>query len=160
MAHIAGCTYCAFRTGLPTICCPILNSNFSLPAPIDDQVDRPTLIECIRFRGRKARINVPQEIGIKYYQFGLLLLEDKTGAKIDSIAHKHRDVPEQINMEILKEWTTGRGKHPVTWKTLVEVLHDIELSTLAGEIEALKCHEAVGVEIINNIPNDDPITER
>ena len=144
-----------FRAGLLTIYCL-----FSLPALIDDQVDQPTLIECIRFRGRKARINIPQEIGIKYYQFGLLLLEDDTGAKIDSIAHKHRDVPEQINMGVLKEWITGRGKHPVTWKTLVEVLRDIELSTLAEEIEAVKCHEAVGVEIINNIPNDDPITER
>ena len=148
MAHIAGCTYCAFRTGLPTVCCL-----FSLSAPIDDQVDQPTLIECIRFRGRKARINVPQEIGVKYYQFGLLLLEDHNGAKIDSIAHKHRDVPEQVNMEVLKEWITGRGKHPVTWKTLVEVLHDIELSTLAGEIEAVKCPEAVGEEV----PNDDPL---
>ena len=56
-------------------------------------------------------------------------------------------------MEVLKEWIIGRGKHPVTWKTLVEVLHDIELSTLAGEIEAVKCPEAVGEEV----PNDDPV---
>ena len=27
----------------------------------------------------------------------------------------------------------------MTWTTLVEVLHDIELSTLASEIEAVKC---------------------
>ena len=48
---------------------------------------------------------------------------------------------EEINKEVLEQWTTGRGKHPVTWKTLTEVLCDIELSTLAGEIEAVKCHE-------------------
>ena len=41
-------------------------------------------------------------------------------------------------MEILEEWIAGRGKHPVTWNTLVEVLHDIELSALAREIEAIK----------------------
>ena len=42
---------------------------------------------------------------------------------------------EEINKEILEQWITGRGKHPVTWKTLAEVLRDIELSTLAEEIE-------------------------
>ena len=42
-------------------------------------------------------------------------------------------------MEILRQWINGRGKHPVTWETLTEVLHDIELNTLAGEIEAVKC---------------------
>ena len=51
---------------------------------------------------------------------------------------KHYD-PERISIEILQEWLTGRGKKPVTWSTLVEVLHDIELSTLAGDIEAVKC---------------------
>ena len=48
---------------------------------------------------------------------------------------------EQINMEVLQQWLAGRGKHPITWKTLTQVLQDIELSTLAGEIEAVKCHE-------------------
>ena len=48
---------------------------------------------------------------------------------------------EQINMEVLQQWLAGRGKHPITWKTLTQVLQDIELSTLAREIKAVKCHE-------------------
>ena len=114
---------------------------FSLCVPIDDQAERPNLIECIRFRGRERRINIPQEISIKYYQFGVLLLEDDTGARTCSIANKHRDDAEQINMEVLQQWVNGRGKRPITWKTLTEVLHDIELNTLAREIEVVKCHE-------------------
>ena len=110
-------------------------------APIDDQTDLPTLIECIRFRGREKRINIPQEIGVKYYKFGLFLLEDDTGTKIKSIAHKHMNDTEQINTEVLQQWITGRGKHPVTWKTLTEVLYDIGLTTLARDIEAVKCLE-------------------
>ena len=51
--------------------------------------------------------------------------------------HDYREI-EQINAEILREWATGRGKKPVTWKTLTEVLRDIELCTLASEIEAVK----------------------
>ena len=55
------------------------------------------------------------------------------------IAHKHRENAEKINMEIFQEWLIGRGKQPVTWATLVEVLRDIELTALASEIEAVKC---------------------
>ena len=64
---------------------------------------------------------------------------------------------EEINKEILEQWITGRGKHPVTWKTLTDVLHDIELNTLAEEIEAVKCHEE---EAIQDLPvgfSDNPV---
>ena len=103
----------------------------------DDQTDWPTLIECIRFQGKKKKINIPQEIGVKYHEFGLLLLEDHNGARIRALALKQMNDAIEINIEII-EWVAGKGKHPVTWKTLTEVLHDIELSTLAEEIEAIK----------------------
>ena len=109
--------------------------SFILPAPIDDQ---PTLIECIKFRGRERRINIPQEIGTKYNDFGLFLLEDENRQRVKSIAHSYQNKAEEINKEIIEQWITGRGKHPVTWKTLTEVLRDIELNMLAEEIEAIK----------------------
>ena len=34
-----------------------------------------------------------------------------------------------------------RQAYPITWKTLTEVLHTIELKTLAREIETVKCSE-------------------
>ena len=49
--------------------------------------------------------------------------------------HKHRGDVEQINMEILREWVNGRGKQPVSWATLTEVLRDVELSVLARDID-------------------------
>ena len=114
--------------------------NFIVPstlhAPTD--ADRPTLIECIRFRGRERRIDIPQEIGVKYRNFGLLLLEDHNGARIHALAYKHNNDANEINREIIEEWVAGKGIHPVTWKTLVQVLRDIELPTLAEEIEAIK----------------------
>ena len=60
------------------------------------------------------------------------------------MTHKHHYNAEQINTEILQEWLTGRGKQPVTWVTLVEALRDIELSSLAGDIEATKCFARPG----------------
>ena len=101
----------------------------------DDQADRPTLGECVQFPGRKGSIvNISQEIGTKYYEFGLFLLDND---RIRAIAYKHMNDAEQINCEVLRQWIADKGKHPVTWKTLCEVLCDIELYTLAGEIEAV-----------------------
>ena len=41
-----------------------------------------------------------QEIGIKYHDFGLFLLEGDTGARICFIAHKYMNDAEQISMEV------------------------------------------------------------
>jgi len=108
------------------------------------QVDQPTLVECVRFRGRERRINISQEIGTKYPTFGTLLLEERTGERVSAIAQKHMNDSEQISLEILQEWIAGRGRHPVTWNTLIEVLHDTELCTLAREIEAVKLQDTSG----------------
>ena len=100
----------------------------------------PTLHELLNFPGQEKRINVPQEIGTKYKTFGTILLEDDSGARVDDIVQEYGERAEHINTEILQEWLTGRGKQPVTWAILVEVLHDIELSTLADDISTSKCH--------------------
>ena len=100
--------------------------------------EQPTLIELVRFRGRKRRINIPQEISTKYLQFGVLLLEDTNGTRVRNMEHKHQRDAELINMEILQEWVSGRGRQPVSWATLTEVLQDVELSELASDIEAVK----------------------
>ena len=100
--------------------------------------DLPTVLECTRFRGRDRRINIPQEIGTNYYYFGLHLLDDPNGTRIRNLELEYRQNAERINTEILQEWATGRGKKPVSWQTLTEVLRDIELHVLASEIEAVK----------------------
>ena len=111
---------------------------------------KPTLPELIRFNCTGGRVvNIPVEIATKYIQFGAFLLIDITGSRIEIMAHKHHYDAERINIEILKEWLTGRGKQPVNWATLVEVLRDIELSTLAGDVEAVKCPSWVVSEDLN-----------
>ena len=100
----------------------------------------PTLPELLRFTCTDKRVvNIPVEIATKYVKFGTFLLDDRTGSRVKNIAHKNLNDPERINTEILQEWLTGSGKQPVNWATLTDVLRDIELSTLAGEIEEVKC---------------------
>ena len=100
--------------------------------------EHPSLIELVRFRGRERRINIPQEISTKYRQFGILFLEDTNGARVRNMEHKHQRDAEQINTEILEEWANGRGRQPVSWEILTEVLRDVKLGQLASDIEAVK----------------------
>ena len=97
---------------------------------------RPTLPKLLKFPCKRRSVNIASEIGAKYTTFGILLLDDQTGARITTIARKHANDGEQINLEILLEWLQGRGTKPVTWETLVEILKDMELSELAKDIEA------------------------
>ena len=96
------------------------------------------MLKCTRFQGLGRTINIPQEIGINYNQFGMFLLDDPNGSRVHNIERKQREDAERINTEILREWATGRGKKPVTWVTLTKVLRDTELGSLASEIEAVK----------------------
>ena len=52
--------------------------------------------------------------------------------------HKHQRDAEQISMEILQEWASGRGRQPVSWEILTEVLREVKLRQLASDIEAVK----------------------
>ena len=83
-----------------------------------------------------GKINIPEQIGVKYKDFGIQLLEDSTGARVSNIEHELRGNPKSINTQIFEVWLrNGYGKKPVSWRTLVEVLRDIQLGTLANDIE-------------------------
>ena len=94
--------------------------------------------ELMKFCGPHGRCNICEEIGKKYVEFGTLLLEDTTGSIIQAIEWQYHYAAEWINWDILKRWIQGKGKQPVTWETLVGVLRDIQLKTLADDIEAIK----------------------
>ena len=75
------------------------------------------------------------QIGTHYKKLGILLLNDTTGTVTQAIINQYHRNASEINMEILQRWIQGRGKLPVEWATLIEVLKDIELTELAREIE-------------------------
>ena len=110
---------------------PIANI-FLLPDEI------PSLPELLRFQGEKEKFSIPERIGTNS-DFGILLLDDKTGAVVDSIVGENRGNAKNINMAILKRWLQGKGRQPVTWRTLIDVLQDADLNILAKDIETVKC---------------------
>ena len=71
------------------------------------------------------KVNVAVEVGIKYSNFGIFLLNDANGVVVQALEKEHQRNAESINMAILQRWLQGMGVKPVTWSTLVDVLRKI-----------------------------------
>ena len=83
------------------------------------------------------------QIRIHYWELGVFLLNDDTGAVTQAIINWYHEDAAKINREILQRWIQGQGM-PVEWATLIEVLKDIGLTELAREIERkINCTEEV-----------------
>ena len=80
-------------------------------------------------------MNLADEIGAHYFNFGIQLLVDDTGAQTSAIERSCFLVAEDINCKIFRKWLEGKGRQPVTWGTLVQLLDDIDLRTLAKQIK-------------------------
>lgn len=93
-------------------------------------------------------LNIPERISTKYKQFGVILLEDDEGTIIDGIAHKNFNKPEEINIDILTQWLRGKGRKPVTWRTMINTLEEIGLKTMAEDIELALTSKKNGRNII------------
>ena len=93
----------------------------------DDGTSRPTLPELLRLK-------VPQGVGANYTTFGVLLLNDELGSRVQALKMECLGVPENITQKILQEWLKGKGLEPVTWQTLIQTLGDSGLSSLAEHI--------------------------
>lgn len=87
------------------------------------------------FVGQNGIRNIPEEIGTNYFQFGVHLLDDPSGQCIRNIQWQYHNSPKIINEEILRRWLEGEGRKPVQWATLIQVLKDISMLTLAEDIE-------------------------
>ena len=96
---------------------------------------KPTLVALIRFHMVDGTVNLAENIGAKYHDFGVLLLEDNDGSTISAIELKQGGNPADINRRIFQLWLQGKGKQPKTWATLIAVLRDIEMNELAKNME-------------------------
>jgi hypothetical protein len=95
------------------------------PLSITDKT--PTLPELLS-------LEIPLHVGVKYETFGIFLLKDKAGKRVDIIKKDCRGISEDITMEILKEWLNGKGTE-VSWKSLVKTLRKCKINFLADQIE-------------------------
>ena len=97
---------------------------------------KPTLPELLNFTTSSgSTVNIVQWIGTCYSTLGPLLLNDDNGSITSSITSQYQQNADAINQEILTRWLQGRGKQPVTWSTLIDVLSNSGLLELANMIK-------------------------
>ena len=95
----------------------------------------PTLRQLLHFKTKTTYINIVEQIGTHYKFLGPFLLNDDTGTKTEAIRDECKLKACDINYAILSQWLQGQGKTPVNWRTLINTLKHIGLSTLGKEIE-------------------------
>ena len=98
--------------------------------------DKPTLPRLLNFPGKSGEINIPERIGTQYKTFGIFLLNDDNGAKVEAIA-KEEGESIQISIKIMSKWLQGEGMQPPTWSTIIEALKMSNLGALAEDIKAV-----------------------
>ena len=80
------------------------------------------------------RLKIPQGVGGNCYTFGIFLLNDETGGKVDAFKREYHGDTESVVRRILREWLEGKGV-PVTWGSLIKTLQDVELLAMAYQIQ-------------------------
>ena len=67
---------------------------------------------------------------------------DGDGTQLDVIESKHPNDRPACCREMFKYWLAGNGVKPVSWKTLVSLLRNVEKNTLAEDLEQMLSDES------------------
>ena len=98
--------------------------------------DEPSVKNLLSFSGTSGVINVVEEIGSNYYEFGVLLLND-SGNYIRALERQYNNNCTAIVSEIVRVWNEGRrNAKPCEWRHLIETLLEIQLTNLADKIQS------------------------
>ena len=92
-----------------------------------------------------------------FQPFGRCLLDDPNGVKLANIYATERGHPTKINDRVFSEWVVGRGKRPVTWRSLLECLREVELFETMKDL--LGAMEDGGMEATADGRGEDTLSE-
>ena len=97
--------------------------------------DTPNVLKLMEMKGTDG-LNVVQRIAASNNViFGMHLLHDENGRKVDLIKNNNRqDGAEGITLAIIKEWLRDGPEHTRTYDHLMECLRESGLGALADDI--------------------------
>ena len=92
-----------------------------------------------------GHLNIIQSIATMntYPTLGIFLLEDVDGYFMKALTFEHQYNALEITCAIFQRWTDGKGRKPITWRTLVKVLRLSQMDMQAEAIEAWSLHADV-----------------
>ena len=92
---------------------------------------------------------VMKRVAYKWEKLATMLELDNDGRKIDAIRRDFWGVGVEICcMQAIHHWVRGEGKTPVSWRTLLKCLEDIECGQIAEEI-AKKLEGELNASLLN-----------
>lgn len=94
---------------------------------------RPDMMSLDKLSTLFGDINIIQESAGKYKEIGTILLDDKTGAKVNNITIASRGIPEEAIRAIYTRWMREDSNY--SWVKLTSCFKCCGLNTLASEIE-------------------------
>ena len=113
-----------------------------MATPLSPTEQEPTMPQLLTLQGKDKSINIVEAIGNQWRVVGIVLLNDESGAIVDSIADEFRGNARNINLEILKRWLRGEGILDRSWCAILGVLR-VHCGALADRVkEALTEEEA------------------
>ena len=99
--------------------------------PTDNKPTMP-LLRNLRLNSGRT-LDLVSEIGTSSRKFGHLLLENSNEVNIIEMTCQHFG-PKCVVDHELSDWMNGKGRLPVTWETLIQVIHDTGLKALASDL--------------------------
>ena len=98
--------------------------------------DKPSIYDFPKIKGNDG-LNVFDTIGANNFMtFGMLLLKDKNGKKVDHIEKKHRaDGASSIVRGIINDWL-GKGTGQ-TYQHIIDCLKEAGMGAFAAEMQAM-----------------------
>ena len=79
-------------------------------------------------------MELPLRVVSKINAFGTFLLQDDLGDKMTIIRKRFQGDPEDMAMEVLREWLSGKGVE-VSWDSLIATLKKSKLPLMAQQIQ-------------------------
>ena len=81
----------------------------------------------------KGDVRLLEKSSMSYRGIGTFLLNDESGAIVRGIAETARDDPVKAVTLIYQQWLQKDEDH--TWKKLIQCFRDVQLNSLAKELE-------------------------
>ena len=100
--------------------------------------------------------HVANKVAAHWEELATLLEFDDTGHKIQVIRRDHWGFGAlACCMQALQMWLRGEGRQPVTWKTLIECLIDIEHSQVAKDIKDYLLQREASMQYVTTQPSSE-----
>ena len=81
-------------------------------------------------------VNIIKEVAPSWENFSLSLEMDKNMINIWRRVYVQGQV-EDAARELFNHWLNGNGRQPISWKTLIQALHETDLPIIATKVEEI-----------------------